>query len=356
VILGGIVAVGCIGFVTHKAMQETPPSPWWTDSAHVVTEDTWMEPELDLKTGAQYSVVRPRPFAFVAIYNTTHPRSFPRALSLDPMKVAVPVEAVADQIERENILIDQLSHAVRGRPATPVGSARERMKDDYKNKPEALRTAADIQHIEDDIHNAEHHPKSHLQITMEKRGSMPAAFRDHTTGHAAMTDVVKMPDPFHTGPRGVKATGEDWESESSASSKSSYSDDGNWAKNRRRSKRKSSRGASHNQSEGRSGTHQSSKTKSDTSGSRSGTHQSRGQSHAETAKSGIEGLHEEEESSEEDSDGPDLPEGLENWHGLSHSHMASHARAPGAARMLRVARSTPGGTDGLHGGLPAICT
>lgn len=285
-----------------------------------------MEPELDVRTGKEFNIVQPKPFAFVQIYEQTHPKVKPKALQLDPMQVAVAREAVEGQIERENQIIEEIQHAHRG-----IQTPRE------ESKHLGPATLEDIKKEEEKSHYEANHPKTRLQLQLEEREHVPAELRDHSKAH--IPEIVHMPDPFHRGIRGVHSTAEDWESQSSASSKSSYSEE-QAPVSRTRSKRNRSK---QSVASSMAGSRRSSKISAADSG-HSGVH-SKVQSSGQLALEGIEeGLSDDSDESWEDA-GPELPEGL-------YVQSASISRPPAAAKSMRDARKV----GGLNGGVPAICT
>merc|ERR1719272_803598 len=132
----------------------------WTRPHNVVFLDTWMEPDVDNRTGQEYNVVRPRPFAFVHIYEKTHGKTKIRALDMDPMKIAVPRVAVEEATLRENMIADEIQHCHRGvKTDEEIEEAKER------GHLGPLRLE-DIQNMEAEWHEQQKHPKTKNQKVM----------------------------------------------------------------------------------------------------------------------------------------------------------------------------------------------
>jgi len=189
---------------------------------------------------------------------------------------------------------------------------------------------------------------------MEERKRVPAALRDHSKAH--VPEIVKLPDAIGLGPRGTHAKGEDWESESSASSVSSYSsaEEQNVRRRSKRSESKVSRRSSKRSScvsivsAGAGTSPGKSRQVSTHSGAISVVSKTSRQS---AVTFGLPGHPESEDDgsvSSSSSSGPEMPPGL-------NPQIITETRPPGAARMLRIA-TEKGATNGLRGGIPAVCT
>jgi len=64
VVVGAVLLV-CITAAMVWHFRKVPPSsPWHSDKAHVVCDNTWIEPEQDHEVSLEYGVVKPRPEAF----------------------------------------------------------------------------------------------------------------------------------------------------------------------------------------------------------------------------------------------------------------------------------------------------
>merc|ERR1719265_1247395 len=180
--------------------------------------------------------------------------------------------------------------------------------------------------LEERIHKAEIHPETHLMRQMRERKQTPAFLRDHTRPH--LPEVTHMPDPFQKGPRGIHATAEDWESESSVSSKSSYSDDNQQRGRQRRSKRMMSKGSR----SAKSGMSSKAASESGVSKSAMSSRHSVVSSASKRSVSfhGMEPDSDDGSVNSSEASGPHLPPGLTK-------QIESKARPPAAARMIRKA-------------------
>lgn len=88
--VSGLCLMVTTGYVIFKCIKEPEVSPWHSDKAKIVQDDTFIEPIQDLHPdnaivdGVAYGVIHPRPFALRQILREQRMNRGPRALRMDP--------------------------------------------------------------------------------------------------------------------------------------------------------------------------------------------------------------------------------------------------------------------------------